>query len=1031
MTTNETVNPSIAILNGFTVSPGEVIGGRSGVNGTVTLVAAVSTDTTITFGGGAGVVTSPTTSVVIPAGQQSYTFPIATDVVCTSVTPYLTASLNANSYYQPLRVDPLIDSLSVANAVSHLTATGTFRLNGTAASGDTVTLTSSNPSVASVPASLDLSTGNTFPINIADDSAGTSVTITATFGSCTYTKTFTVAPLLTNLTLAPQDVVAGDPATATVTYQYGVPNGIPITLSGDPDIIPALPATINTGSCTSCYGPQASLTFTTPTTSGGTNVTIKAHYGYDSSAVDVSQVLHIHAFPYMQSVGFYIDQVTGGNSAQGSATLSDIAPQAGIVVSLTVPAEYANVLQVPATVTIPSGESSMLFPVTTFPVAADTVVPVTATYNGVSVSSNFTVRRPRLVSFTLDPQTVAGGSGINGTVQIDGNAPGNISNDGDGVFLNITVDRTDAAIMPPPVRILPGQRSAIFQIPTSTVNASVSILLTATNMVSATDAENRTASASIYLGNIHASDVFPAQPTTGANLGVKLDWNLNAFGDFIIKRDGVAIATLPNTARTYIDYGVFTSGHAYRYELLDTNFGYGDPSLLSAETTEPYMVVADQSQAVDSREDASADPGNGSTDQGDDPVPPDPAYMNVMFQTRTYRGGLYVGKAPDSSKVGRSFAEFNIGKTIPVGGIFRTAKVAAYFVTVDTDQGQSVSQTIYCKSLNDSAGNPYPWSQTDWANSLYWTASPGLTDTFTGGVAQPTATINYNQWMASPITAKASDGQVILTWMPPPPQVPADHYRVFFKLQSAPSTDYAQWGDPIPVAGTGTTSATVTGLDNDKTYTFVVAVYDVNDVFKTQSPEISILPSPYTHEPVTVSAGANYWVTFNMGDSVKATLTNPAAGTLNPYSVALEATDETNDGWLYFAKKEYKTELAPYLAHIWSLPALISVQVTPSAPGGTTGIGIVNMNAIGLDGSQVVSIWSDSSKIDLSIDPTETNPQSHTSDNPLSLTVSGLNREFYIKVPKGTANECDHIYVYYEPVGRDATMVSAEFKVRN
>jgi len=81
--------------------------------------------------------------------------------------------------------------------------------------------------------------------------------------------------------------------------------------------------------------------------------------------------------------------VLGGGASTGTVTLSGPAPAGGTVVSLM--SSNAAAAQVPATVTVPAGATTATFAVTTSPVAADTLVTITATHNSVSRTATLTV----------------------------------------------------------------------------------------------------------------------------------------------------------------------------------------------------------------------------------------------------------------------------------------------------------------------------------------------------------------------------------------------------------------------------------------------------------------------------------------------------------------------------------------------------------------------------------------------------------------------------------------------------------------
>jgi hypothetical protein len=98
-------------------------------------------------------------------------------------------------------------SVSPTSVVGGGTAKGTITLTGGAPSGGAVVnLSSANPLVAAVPASVTVAAGTstaTFTINTSAVAANTSVTVTATYGGVSRTTTLTVTPASTGSLPAP------------------------------------------------------------------------------------------------------------------------------------------------------------------------------------------------------------------------------------------------------------------------------------------------------------------------------------------------------------------------------------------------------------------------------------------------------------------------------------------------------------------------------------------------------------------------------------------------------------------------------------------------------------------------------------------------------------------------------------------------------------------------------------------------------------------------------------------------------------
>ena len=82
-------------------------------------------------------------------------------------------------------------------------------------------------------------------------------------------------------------------------------------------------------------------------------------------------------------------KVTGGNSAQGSVTLSGPAPAGGAAVQLA--SSDTTKATVPDSVTVPEGASSASFNVTTLTVSDDASVNISATYGGITKAASLAI----------------------------------------------------------------------------------------------------------------------------------------------------------------------------------------------------------------------------------------------------------------------------------------------------------------------------------------------------------------------------------------------------------------------------------------------------------------------------------------------------------------------------------------------------------------------------------------------------------------------------------------------------------------
>lgn len=138
----------------------------------------------------------------------------------------------------------------------------------------------------------------------------------------------------------------------------------------------------------------------------------------------------------LNSVSASPNPVIGGVGTTGTVNMSGNAAPGGYVLN----AQCSNniVAQVPATVTVPAGASSVNFPITTSQVANDTIVTITASFRGINRMTNLTVQ---WASKVVDPTTLS----VIGS-QIAGNLNSLLAIDGDRLGIRVS---TAFDIFPP------------------------------------------------------------------------------------------------------------------------------------------------------------------------------------------------------------------------------------------------------------------------------------------------------------------------------------------------------------------------------------------------------------------------------------------------------------------------------------------------------------------------------------------------------------------------------------------------------
>jgi hypothetical protein len=166
--------------------------------------------------------------------------------------------------------------------------------------------------------------------------------------------------------------------------------------------------------------------------------------------------------PVLSSLSLNPSTVVGGNPSTGTVYLTAPAQSGGFTVQLS--SSNPSVASVPSSVTVPQGQTSANFTVTTTPVTSQTNVTITASAQGVTRQATLTVTpQPSvtLQSLTISPSWVFGGSNATGTVTLTGPAPAG------GAVVQLRSSNTSAATVPSSVTVPAGQTRASFTIRTT------------------------------------------------------------------------------------------------------------------------------------------------------------------------------------------------------------------------------------------------------------------------------------------------------------------------------------------------------------------------------------------------------------------------------------------------------------------------------------------------------------------------------------------------------------------------------------
>lgn len=441
------------------------LNGKAGANRTIDLTEIAGTTGMLVEG-----VAMPTT-VTIPAQASQAQFEVTAPAPASSSFTTVQAAEGVKTVSGTLFIDAIdIDSIDIqpsTDVASGTTLTGQVRLTRPAGpSGFTVNLSHTNPAAGTLSQTTvevapgeQLSEEFTFTAAIVASDEVTDIQASRP-GFTTRSVTVTVRAISLSLEVTP-DVVTGGLADATGTVTLSTPagpTGITINLTSSDPAAASVPATIfiAAGATTGQFD------ITTSKVSVNSLVTISA---VGSASVTATDTLLVRA-PSLISFSIDPDVVVGGESSFGTLTLETAAPAGGVEVTLT--AAPGGIVSIPATVTVPAGETQVVFQIDTVGILVDTDVMITASTENSVVSAFLTVLSPTIIDLSFAPGRVTGGNSVVGTVVIDQPAPAG------GLTINIdSEDPTYALANVNFVTIPAGQTSATFTVNTVKVSREI------------------------------------------------------------------------------------------------------------------------------------------------------------------------------------------------------------------------------------------------------------------------------------------------------------------------------------------------------------------------------------------------------------------------------------------------------------------------------------------------------------------------------------------------------------------------------
>ncbi len=348
------------------------------------------------------------------------------------------------------------------------TSIGKLSLNAPAPAGVKVLLRSSDPA-AEVPQSLDVPKGAAsveFDVTTRRVGQDTTARITATLNQSEVTADLKIeAYKLVSARVEPNRLKGSKTAVFTVTTDAPAPTGgLTLTLSSSDPAVAEVPNTV-----TVLEG-QSSAAVDVTTRRQVADRTVRVSASLDASEVGAD--LTVEAYKVF-GASVSPDRVKGGKPAELTVTLDAPAPTGGVEVTLE--SSDPAAARVPGQVTVIEGQTTAKADVTTFSVTTEKPILLSAKLGSSTAEARIVVEPYKMASVVLVPPTVKGGAQVSQlTATVDAPAPSG------GLLIELRSSDESGATLPATVRIAEGESSAQVEVKTKLVDATKSVVLTAT-----------------------------------------------------------------------------------------------------------------------------------------------------------------------------------------------------------------------------------------------------------------------------------------------------------------------------------------------------------------------------------------------------------------------------------------------------------------------------------------------------------------------------------------------------------------------
>lgn len=290
-----------------------------------------------------------------------------------------------------------------------------------------------------------------------------------------------------SVTASPSSVVGGSQAEVEVSLAPGAvaPSGsLPLTISSSkPSIVSVPSGSRSMPVAAGIIAGMSNVRFKVDTVSVTTaqSVTITVSNNRIGSRSVTLTVTPPNTPLAIGSIQMQPSAVFGGNDSSGVVTLptGHVAPAGGAVVTLMT--DNPGLASMPASVTIPAGQTNASFPVQTVTTGVTTPVNISASYGGATKTAVLTISAPSqpvpISSVVLSPGTVVGGSniGVRVTVNLSAGAPT------EGATIMLASSNPTVVSVPRTIRTnFSGQTSAFADVAAAAVSTPTQVTITAT-----------------------------------------------------------------------------------------------------------------------------------------------------------------------------------------------------------------------------------------------------------------------------------------------------------------------------------------------------------------------------------------------------------------------------------------------------------------------------------------------------------------------------------------------------------------------